>query len=447
MLLFPKVNAGRVMNKQTTKRREQRTGKKDPGQRHTANIIAICVFLMAVFLSGNVFAQGELREKVPDVCYKCHVKLREKLSGSQVHFPFRDGRCLSCHNAHAGNMKGLVREDINTLCLGCHDAVRRNLDQGYVHRALKKGVCTDCHHAHSGEYTHLLVKTQKDLCWNCHSSIQDQAKKKFTHKPFREGECSSCHNAHASSQENLMRDTAQKLCRKCHSAGCRVGGVSIASAVDKSDCTSCHSGHASDSSGHLGPYGHSAFLEKQCNTCHDPIVTDRKITTRISGSALCLSCHKKDALRVRENDMHIRDENGGCALCHNYHASKRQNLTGKESQICMTCHKDTGKRTEMMEKALRSIKCIPVKDRKCFECHNPPHSPHEIYLRADGIQTCARCHIQQHKVAHPLGRDVKDPRSGQPVSCITCHSMHSSKAEFMLYFDRKRQLCIQCHKR
>jgi predicted CXXCH cytochrome family protein len=100
-----------------------------------------------------------------------------------------------------------------------------------------------------------------------------------------------------------------------------------------------------------------------------------------------------------------------------------------------------------MEKALRTIRCVPVKDRKCFECHIPPHSNNPLYFKADSIETCARCHVQEHKVAHPMGKDAIDPRNGQPITCITCHSMHSSKAEFMLIYDRKRQLCIQCHKK
>ena len=165
------------------------------------------------------------------------------------------------------------------------------------------------------------------------------------------------------------------------------------------------------------------------------------------GSDLCFQCHKKDSQKFRENDVHGSDANGGCTMCHSYHASKRKNLTVKESAICITCHETTEKSTVLMEKALKGVRCVPVKDRQCFECHIPPHSTQELYFREDSIQTCARCHEAEHKVAHPLGKDAIDPRNGQPITCITCHSMHASKAEFMLIYDRKRQLCIQCHKK
>ncbi len=440
------------MNKQKAKSREQRAKSTEQKAKSIklyalrSMLYALC-FMLILAWSGFAYAQSDLKEKLPNLCYQCHIKLKESLSRSYVHFPFKDGKCIACHNAHAGNMKVLIKEDINALCLSCHESIKKVLTKNFVHRALRKGVCTDCHYAHSGENKRLLVKTQKDLCWGCHEKLKEQLKKLHTHKPFREGECSSCHNPHASSGEDLILDTPNKLCRKCHSAKCKAAGVSIAFAVEKLECTSCHGGHSSDTKGLLGPYGHSAFLEKKCEQCHHPIVADKKITTKISGKDLCFSCHKKDTTKIKEGDVHINDAKGGCTLCHSYHASKKKNLTVKESLVCFTCHQNTEKRMLLMEKALKSIRCVPVKDRKCFDCHIPFHSLSLLYFRADNIQTCVKCHTQQHKVTHPLGQNVKDPRNGQPVTCITCHSMHSSKAEFMLYFDRKRQLCIQCHKK
>jgi predicted CXXCH cytochrome family protein len=411
-------------------------------------LFALCsLFFIISAWSGLAHAQGGLKGKIPDLCYKCHTKLKESLSRGYVHFPFSQGKCIACHSSHASNIKGLVREDINSLCLSCHDAIKRALDKKFVHYALKKGMCTDCHYAHSGENKHLLVKTQKDLCWSCHETLKEQLKKSYVHLPFKEGECSLCHDPHASSEENQLIAVPNKVCKNCHISRCKAGGVSITFATEKLDCTTCHGGHSSNVSGLLGPYGHTAFLDKKCEQCHEQIVTNRKITTRLIGKDLCFSCHKKDPAKFREPDVHVSDVKGGCTMCHNYHASKKKSLTVKESQLCFTCHEITEKKTLLMEKALRTIRCVPVKDRKCFECHIPPHSNNPLYFRADSIQTCARCHTVQHKVTHPLGKDAIDPRNGQPITCITCHSMHSSKAEFMLLFDRKRQLCIQCHKK
>ncbi|MBM4144830.1 MAG: hypothetical protein FJ240_00930 [Nitrospira sp.] len=451
------------MNKPRARSQEQRAKGKEPRAKDSKLFApsssltalrymqyAICFVLLALtstLFAVFAYAQGDLKEKAPDLCYRCHIKLKDSLTRNSVHFPFKDGKCNSCHNSHAGSVKGLLKEDINSLCLSCHEGINKALKKNFVHNAVRRGTCTDCHHAHGSDNKKLLVKAQKDLCWGCHGHLKDELKKSFLHNPFKEGQCSSCHDPHASSSEDLILGTPNALCRKCHFAGCKVAGVSITAAIDKSDCTSCHSGHSSNTRGRLGPYGHKAFLEMKCEECHHPIESGKKVTTKLSGKALCLNCHKKDTFVIKENDVHIDNKKGECTMCHSHHASKRKNLTGKETLLCYSCHETTEKRTLFMEKALKSIRCVPVKDRKCFDCHAPPHSRNVLYFRADDIHTCAKCHTQQHKITHPLGENVKDPRNGKGITCITCHSMHSAKADFMLYFDRKRQLCIQCHKK
>ena len=72
------------------------------------SFLAICSLLILVW-AGYTYAQGELKETVPDLCYKCHIKLKESLSRGDVHFPFKDGKCMACHDAHTSDMKGLVK--------------------------------------------------------------------------------------------------------------------------------------------------------------------------------------------------------------------------------------------------------------------------------------------------------------------------------------------------
>ncbi|MFZ5907256.1 MAG: cytochrome c3 family protein [Nitrospirota bacterium] len=397
--------------------------------------------------SGSLYAQSGIKENIPALCFKCHSKVKDELLRQQVHFPFREGKCTACHDSHAGNMKGLVKEEISSLCLSCHEKVRSSLNKKFIHNALKKGVCTDCHNAHSGANPKLLVKNQKDLCWGCHESLSQRLQNAHVHMPFQEGKCSSCHEPHAAAAENLMLEQTHKVCVTCHAVKCTSGDVSISSATEKMDCIECHTGHASPHSGLLGPCGHKAFLEQKCETCHNPIKDGAQITTKKPGQGLCISCHKLDVTKLKADDVHLKENQGGCILCHNHHASKSSNFTVNASLACMNCHENTEKRTMVMEKALKSIRCIPVEERKCFECHVPPHTRNEHYFRDDTIKTCSRCHTAQHRVSHPQGPGIKDPRNGQPVTCITCHSMHSARAEFMLSFDRKRQLCIQCHKK
>ena len=410
-----------------------------------STLIALC-FVLILALSDFGYAQVGIKGKIPDLCYECHKQLKESLSQSYVHFPFKQGKCEVCHNVHASDRKDLMKNDVNSVCLSCHEGIRNLISKGTVHGALKKGVCTDCHSSHAGMNKLLLVKEEKKLCWDCHEALKEQFNKSHVHTPFKEGACSSCHNAHASPEGNLLLASPNKICKTCHQPRCTVASVSIFSITKDLDCNTCHTGHSSDSKGLLGPYGHTSFLNESCEQCHNPIATGVKITTKLSGKELCFSCHAEERTMVNEADVHEGDKKG-CTLCHDYHASMKKNLTVKESDFCFSCHQDTEKRQLSMVKALRSIGCEPIRDNRCFECHVPVHSHNPLYFREDNILTCARCHKAEHKVAHPMGKGVLDPRDGKPITCITCHSMHSAKADFMLYLDRKRALCIQCHKR
>ena len=163
--------------------------------------------------------------------------------------------------------------------------------------------------------------------------------------------------------------------------------------------------------------------------------------------ALCFSCHKKDDYTYVDDILHEKGLDNRCNLCHSYHASDNANLIVNEADVCIECHEKTETRTVEMERTLKTVECGPVRERKCFDCHLPGHSDQPLGYRGDGIEMCARCHKSEHSSTHPVGNDIIDPRNGQPVTCISCHSMHASRSDYMLTHDRNRTLCIQCHKK
>jgi predicted CXXCH cytochrome family protein len=411
---------------------------------------AVIFFIVSLTIiwSGLADAQVKLKTKVPELCFECHKELKKAQSDKYVHFLFKDGKCITCHDAHVSKRKGLMVDKVDSICLGCHDSIRNIVENTIVHGALREHSCPECHSPHSGKYQYLLAKEEKNLCLNCHEDLNRQFQKPYICRPFKDGECSSCHNSHASPVGSLLVSPPDKLCKKCHEPRCKAGQISIASAVKDIDCTTCHSGHSSLDKGLLGPFGHKVFLDKNCEECHNPIKSQRDITTKIKGADLCFNCHKRDTSKYEyiDNDIHVKDAKNPCIVCHDEHASNQKNLTKKESNVCAKCHESTERRTSAMESALKSVGCEPIRDRKCFECHIPAHSSRPLNYRADEIPLCARCHAAQHKITHPVGNDIKDPRNGRPLTCNSCHSMHSANADFMLTHDRKRALCIQCHR-
>jgi predicted CXXCH cytochrome family protein len=415
--------------------------------------LIIISFVTIIIFDKQLSAVNKIGgENISALCYRCHDKLKNATNQMRyIHNPFKEGRCRDCHDPHVSDLKGLLRYDINELCTSCHNKIMNPSEKPFIHQALRSGRCTDCHLPHGSDRPKLLLKSEREICWQCHSSLKEEAKKTIVHSPYKNDNCSKCHEVHTSTNINLLKEEAQKLCQKCHTSNCKTKNVSLNFITKNMDCIICHTGHASEYKGLLGPYGHSDFLNHNCEKCHNPITQDKKLETIKQGKDLCLTCHRMSYSKVSKVDPHSDDKQCGCLMCHSSHASKRKTYIKSSLQtcikLCIKCHEDIGKRINSMEKALKKIRCTPVSERKCLECHIPIHSQNRLYLRKDEIMTCARCHEAQHKIAHPLGPEVKDPRDGKPITCITCHSMHSAKADFMLYYDRKRQLCIQCHKK
>ncbi len=413
--------------------------------------IALCVLVFFAVISlswtSNTSA-AKLKTSVPKLCYNCHKDLKQGLSDRHVHFLFKEGKCTTCHNSHVSKIKGLMNNKVDALCLGCHDELRKLINKGSKHSALRDNDCTGCHFPHSGENNHLLINKEKDLCLKCHADLSLKFNEPHACAPFKQGNCSACHDSHASVESNLLLAPPTKQCKECHWPKCKAKDISIASVVADSDCTSCHSGHSSPDKGLLGPFGHKSFLEKRCEECHNKIEAKKPITIKIEGAELCFNCHKRTMAKYQyvDNDIHVKNAKNPCIFCHDHHASDNKNMTMSETRLCMNCHEGTEKRTSSMERVLKAAICEPIKERKCFECHIPTHSDRPLNFRAEEIPLCARCHASQHKITHPLGDETIDPRNGRAVTCVSCHSMHSSKDEFMLTHDRKRALCIQCHK-
>jgi predicted CXXCH cytochrome family protein len=410
--------------------------------------LSLFLFSFLSSLPGVPDAAIKIKQKEPGLCYTCHEELEKSLSSTYTHFLFKEGKCKSCHDPHASDHRGLMKDEINFLCLNCHKRLRDLIEKTNTHGAVKQGICTDCHYAHSGENKHLLTKPSNELCWECHENLSEQLTQSYVHPQFEKGDCSSCHNAHASPEENLLREKPTITCKKCHGPRCTAGEVSIASVTTKIDCTSCHSGHSSKDKGLLGPFGHTAFLNKTCEECHEPILNSGDIALRIEGKDLCFSCHERETpTQFIDDDIHVKDAENPCLVCHGPHASNSESLTLNEEKLCQTCHESTEKSTAVMEKAIENADCSPINNRQCFKCHMLQCSSEKpLYYSGNTLLICYECHKAEHSISHPVGEKAIDPRDGKSMTCLSCHSMHSSRFDYMLIFEGDKALCIQCHR-
>ena len=57
----------------------------------------------------------------------------------------------------------------------------------------------------------------------------------------------------------------------------------------------------------------------------------------------------------------------------------------------------------------------------CTSCHAAHGNDDDKLLVRRDAHLCAPCHENAHKVTHPIGEDVLDPRTEETMTCLSCH--------------------------
>lgn len=118
---------------------------------------------------------------------------RDPAAGDVYHPPFQRQLCQFCHNFGSGIDR--LRYPPPTLCFQCHGRV----DQmgPTVHWPVRQGRCVTCHNPHQAPNQKLLRMAPPRLCFQCHNPD------KLSHGPDNP-QCLDCHNPH-SAQEKLIK--------------------------------------------------------------------------------------------------------------------------------------------------------------------------------------------------------------------------------------------------
>jgi predicted CXXCH cytochrome family protein len=405
-------------------------------------MIRTCIVLLALFLLGGGAARAEGGRPGYENCLTCHVEIKKLAGAKGGHAPFRDFRCGSCHTPHASREKGLLKEDVAGLCRECHRDLKAGMGLGGAHKPFAEGRCLSCHNPHASENPKLLVKRGGELCFGCHRKDGGGFAARNLHRPVREGRCLSCHSPHGSGREALTTKDRSALCVSCHPA---TGGAAAKGhqgmAVAGSDCMSCHSPHGSDRSGLVKKNLHPPFAKQSCATCHSG--GGGRDGARARGAAACLSCHQKVGREFMAVNSHV-GPGAYCVSCHSPHASDQERMMRSGQQrACRGCHPDTGQALQDPKKATRHPM---VNKGKCSGCHRPHGSDNRHMLAGDEITACTGCHKRHAAFTHPVGAKALDPRSKRDVTCVTCHNPMGTSVEYALRLDRRKSLCVQCHK-
>jgi predicted CXXCH cytochrome family protein len=231
------------------------------------------------------------------------------------------------------------------------------------------------------------------------------------------------------------------LCAPCHPLGDEdLVETHLGASLEALDCLSCHAPHATTAEGGIRSVEHSPFEERDCGMCHDDSADDPSALL-VGPPDLCMMCHE-DPLDVPSRvSAHPPVQEGQCLSCHTPHASNDEGLLkGRAKTVCLSCHDAIRQRAETSTSSH-----LDYAQGDCTACHVPHASGERKLLRAGAIQTCSACHEQHMTFSHPMGGKTLDPRTGQPVDCLSCHDPHGTSHAFFLRADANRDLCVQCH--
>lgn len=172
---------------------------------------------------------------------------------------------------------------------------------------------------------------------------------------------------------------------------------------------------------------------------------------------ICLNCHKFDNLSDCVNChsdkflgawVHKPVKEAKCFECHD----QAQGFIPHEpfAETCLKCH------TQMKEK-INTMPMVhsPVIEGYCTICHSPHKSTNRTHLRKPIDDLCNECHdsgnpednfhTKGYMKAHPV-KGVKVEKLNKDIECADCHSPHYSDNDKLLSVEGGREaLCAKCH--
>lgn len=157
---------------------------------------------------------------------ECHQPIQNVLTSidRNIHPPLSNLECRSCHNPHGSKVPHHLLSKTETLCFSCHNKDRQEKGQAEAfkaHQPWKEGKCLDCHQAHDSKQAILLKGESKQICLSCHNRQEPAFQRAHGNITFTRGECLDCHAPHYAQgmglfHENTHQPFKTKECKVCH---------------------------------------------------------------------------------------------------------------------------------------------------------------------------------------------------------------------------------------
>jgi predicted CXXCH cytochrome family protein len=225
-----------------------------------------------------------------------------------------------------------------------------------------------------------------------------------------------CHAPHASPWAKQLQKPLPALCYGCH---------------DRKD---------------VDRRVHGAVTLGRCDVCHDPHSSaNDRLLREAKPADLCFRCHSDD-VNGRKH-VHTPVAMGECLVCHLPHGSANaKNLEKPVPALCVGCHNGIVDGKNVHPAVARF---------GCTGCHDPHGSANDFQLLVSGNELCLKCHPKitgDHVFlgfdgkSHPLSGKPDPSHPGKTLSCLSCHSPHSSdNPKLFLKGKAKMEVCSNCH--
>jgi len=257
-----------------------------------------------------------------------------------------------------------------------------------------------------------LPDTKADTCLTCHDTIGKAA---VIHGPVSGGYCTSCHVFSGAGDKTRIdlaggatKDNTAALCGACHDDVLKISRAE---------------------------YAHGPVAEGNCISCHDPHSSEHPYVLKLPEAELCSACHDDVGLELKMPVRHAPAA-AACSLCHDPHGNQQPaRLREPVNKLCLACHNVRVRSSPSDTTPTLFGRDVPEK----LAVLRSPSS--RVALDPLG------------RLGHPIaGHPVEGPNNlldvPGPLTCISCHTPHGSKASRLLRFgdDDGTGFCVKCHK-
>ncbi len=105
--------------------------------------------------------------------------------------------------------------------------------------------------------------------------------------------------------------------------------------------------------------------------------------------------------------------------CSECHADRQVRIGGRDSTVCLKCHKET--------LPVHAVTHGPVDANACLWCHVPHESAYAVLFKAPARDVCSQCHTPEMLVSARVPEHADAGRS-----CLECHFGHGGEQRYFL---------------